>query len=118
MCIRLLWGRFGRRLFSTLVLAQLSTGALAVSQAEVDSLNGQCEDAREKQLAPIRAQKTQSCIEQKTRAPDHCERFYATYGNTSMVGGMRRQGLYYDLPECLAFLDAQTALQASRSRSR
>ena len=118
MWIRLPRGRAGRSVIPTLVLVLLCPAALAVSQGEVDSLNRQCEAAREKQLAPIRAQKTQTCIEQKIRAPDHCERFYTTYGNTSMVGGMRRQGLYYDLPECLAFLDAQAVLQSSRSRSK
>ena len=107
--------RPGRSLCSTLLLVLLSPAALAVSQSEVDSLNARCEAEREKRLAPIREQKTQSCITQQIRQPDHCRRYYTTYGNTSIIGGLRRQGMFYDIPQCQEYLDARAALQASRS---
>ncbi|MEH6584173.1 MAG: hypothetical protein V7754_19740 [Halioglobus sp.] len=98
-------------------LAVFSSQAFAASKAELDSMSARCEAAREQKLIPVREQKTRSCIEQKIRAPDHCQRYYTTYGNTSIVGGMRRQGMFYDLPECQSFLDAQAASQAGRSRN-
>lgn len=105
-------------LCATVLLSLLSPSAVAGSQAEVDRLSVRCEDAREQQLAPIRKQKTRSCKEQQIRAPDHCERYYTTYGNTSITGGVRRAGMFYDLPECVAYLDAREALQSGRSRNK
>lgn len=103
------------RALSVLVLLMAITpAAMAVSRAEVDKLSRQCEAARTKELTPLRAEKTQECIEQKIRAPDHCQRYYTTYGNTSMTGGLRKQGMYYDLPECQAFMKAQQAFQSGR----
>ena len=117
MCVIPFSSPGSRKACALVFLAFISPVALAISAADVERMNAQCESAREKQLAPIREQKTRSCIEQRIRAPDHCERYYTTYGNTSIVGNMRRQGMFYDLPECKAYLDARDALQASRSRN-
>ncbi|MEH6569740.1 MAG: hypothetical protein V7709_11720 [Halioglobus sp.] len=105
-----------RKLCAPVLLTLLSCAAMAVSQSEVDGLNAQCEAARAESLAPIRAQRVQSCIEQKIRQPDHCERYYSTYGNTTVQGSRRIGGMFYDLPQCQAYLEAREALQASRSR--
>jgi hypothetical protein len=98
------------------LLSLLASPVFAASQAEVDRLARQCESAREKTLVPVRAEKIRVCIDQKERAPDHCERYYQTYGNTSMVGSRRVEGMFYDLPECQAYLEAQETLQGGRSR--
>ena len=105
-----------QRLLAAILLVVASCAAMAVSQSEVDQLNVQCEAAREEALTPIRAQKVQSCIEQKIRQPDHCQRYYTTYGNTTVQGRRRVGGMFYDLPQCVAYLEAREALQASRSR--
>ena len=93
-----------------------SSAAMAVSQSEVNQLNAQCEAARQESLAPIRAQKVQSCIDQQIRQPGHCERYYTTYGNNTVKGRRRVAGMFYDLPQCQAYLEAREALQASHSR--
>lgn len=105
-----------QRLFAAILFAVASCSAMAVSQSEVDQLNVQCEAARQEALAPIRAQKVQSCIDQQIRQPDHCKRYYTTYGNTTVQGRRRVTGMFYDLPQCMAYLEASEALQASRSR--
>ncbi len=83
----------------------------------VDGLQKECEARRQQELAPIRAQKTQACIEQQLKSPGHCERYYQTYGNTTAGPGRGMyQGYFYDLPECQKWLEAREALHQSRSR--
>ena len=84
---------------------------------EVRELGKKCEAARSEALAPIRARKTQACIEQQLRSKGHCERYYTTYGNVSPgPTGAPQQGYFYDLPECQEWLEAREALRVSRSR--
>jgi hypothetical protein len=94
-----------------------STAALALSDADVKKLQTQCEAVRTEAMAPIRAQKTQSCIDQQLRSKGHCERYYTTYGNVSPgPSGAAQSGYFYDLPECQAWLEARDALRVSRSK--
>lgn len=93
------------------------TPSWSFSDGDVRDMQKVCEAKRQEALAPIRAQKTQSCIEQQLRKPDHCERYYQTYGNVSPgPSGAPQQGYFYDLPECQKWLQARESLRASRSR--
>jgi hypothetical protein len=93
------------------------TAALAVSDSDVNKLQKQCEAVREEAMAPIRAQRTQTCIDQQLRSKGHCERYYTTYGNVSPgPSGAVQSGYFYNLPECQAWLEARDALRVSRSR--
>ncbi len=86
-----------------------------LTDASVKKLQDQCEAKREEKLAPIRAQKTQACIEQQLRS--NCETYYRTYGNVSRLPTGAAGGAYfYDLPECQAWIEAREKLRASRSR--
>ena len=100
------------------LLAVLPASAvLALSDSDVRKMQQTCEAAREEALAPMRARKTKSCIEQQIRRPEHCERYYQTYGNvTPGPSGAPQQGYYYDLPPCQEWLEAREALRVSRSR--
>ena len=103
---------------SILLLAALTAApALALDDEDVRELQKVCEEKRQVALAPIREQKAQACIEQQLRKPDHCKRYYRTYGNvTPGPSGAPQQGYFYDLPECQAWLEAREALRVSRSR--
>ncbi len=72
-------------------------------QAELDAV---CEAARQVKIIATRAQLVDECVEKKQR-PDResCERFYASYGQSSPNG----PALFYDLPACV------TAHEYSRS---
>ena len=84
---------------------------------EVGKLSKECEADRQKALEPIRAQKTQSCIEQQLRSKGHCERYYTTYGNvTPSPTGRPQVGYFYDLPKCQQWLSARQKLEIENSR--
>ena len=108
-----------RDLLVFLAIALLAaTTSHALNDAEVRELQAECEEARKVALAPIRERRTQACIEQRLRSPDHCKRFYTTYGNVSVIGAqVPTAGYFYDLPECVEWLDAREKLRASRSRN-
>ena len=90
---------------------------LALNDADVDRLGKKCEAARSEALAPIRAERTRTCIEQQLKSKGHCERYYTTYGNVApSASGTPQQGYYYNLPECQKWLSAREKLRVSRSR--
>jgi hypothetical protein len=102
-------------LFALLIVAPT---VKALGDKEVAELGEKCEAAREIALTPIRDQRIQACIEQKLRQPDHCRRYYKTYGNVTVRGGVTPvMGYFYDLPECVEWIDAREALRVSRSRN-
>lgn len=72
-------------------------------QAKLDAV---CEQAREKQLAPMRAQFVEECVQNKEQSDRKaCETFYADFGAQS--GG--RAPLFYDLPECVEAFEYQNS---------
>ena len=72
-------------------------------QARLDAV---CEQAREKQLAPMRAQFVEECVQNKEQADRKaCETFYADFGAQSG----RRAPLFYDLPECVEAFEYQNS---------
>jgi hypothetical protein len=91
-----------------LLLVVISSDAAAdrdrdQKQVKLDAV---CEQAREKQLAPMRAQFVEECVQNKEQ-PDRksCEAFYADFGAQSG----RRAPLFYDLPECVEAFEYQNS---------
>ena len=112
-------GNVVRRLWFPLLMSGLllALPGMALNDSDVAKLKKECEAARQVALAPIRAQRTQACIEQKLRSKGHCERYYTTYGNVAVgPGNAPTSGYFYDLPQCQKWLDAKNALRVSRSR--
>ena len=95
-----------------LLLLLLPLGALAQSEAELKhyaELDRQCEAAREKKLAPLRAKKIDACVNEQKRPRDDCEDEFSNFGNTkAKAGGGAIGGMFYDLPECLAAAAARS----------
>lgn len=95
-------------LLSLLFLIIISSDALAdrardQKQAKLDAV---CEQAREKQLAPMRAQFVEECVQNKEQSDRKaCETFYADFGAQSG----RRAPLFYDLPECVEAFEYQNS---------
>ena len=94
----------------TLLLLAINPALAKESREEKQArLDGACEVARQKKLAPMRKQFVEECVANK-EMPNRkeCERFYSDYGNR--MGG--RAPLFYDLPECETAFQYQ---QSSRS---
>ena len=107
-----------RFLLAPLLGLVAATHAVALTDTDVQRLGKKCEAARSKALAPIRAERTRTCIEQRLKSKGHCERYYTTYGNVSpSPSGSPQQGYFYNLPECQKWLSAREKLRASRSRN-
>lgn len=95
-------------ILTTLLLA---APALAKESREEKQarLDGACEVARQKKLAPMRKQFVEECVANKEMPNrEECERFYADYGNR--MGG--RAPLFYDLPECEAAFDFRQGVRS------
>lgn len=90
-----------KTLISVALILLLSGPALAnqsreKKQAELDAV---CETARLEKLTPMREGFVEQCVANKEKSSrEHCQRFYADYGNR--MGG--RAPLFYDLPACVS----------------
>jgi len=72
-------------------------------QARLDAV---CEQAREKKLAPMRAQFVEECVQnEQQRDRKACENFYADFGAQSG----NRAPLFFDLPECVEAFEYQNS---------
>ena len=92
--------------------------------SSLQQLKKQCEDAREARIAPLRQEAIDTCIADREGgrsgsrssrdAREHCERFYADFGqgNTTRAGGFQ-QRMFHDIPECQALYEAE---QSGRRR--
>jgi hypothetical protein len=99
--------RISYLIISALLLMALNPAQARESREEKQArLDGACEVARQKKLAPMRKKFVEECVANK-EMPNRkeCERFYSDYGNR--MGG--RAPLFYDLPEC------ETAFQYRQS---
>ena len=81
----------------------LASGDVAFADAMRDAtqadLDAQCEAARAAKIEPLREAAIEECVDEHQKDDrEACERFYRDYGERSG----RRQGLYYNLPECVA----------------
>lgn len=94
--------------FAVVISLAAVTDALAdrnrdQKQAKLDAT---CEQAREKQLAPMRKQFVDECVKNKEqRDRKSCEFFYSDFGAQSG----NRAPLFYDLPECVEAFDYQNS---------
>lgn len=108
--------RFTARIvFSWFILAvildaSLIQPALAAREPDRDTMQAEldeaCEIARERKLAPLRAEFVEECVrERQLSSRRECETFYADYGAQSG----NRAPLFYDLPECVEAFEYQNS---------
>ena len=107
---------------STAVLLSLCVFAIPAigGASSIQELQKQCEDAREALIAPLRQEEINKCISDRESgrsgsrssrdAREHCERFYADFGqgNATRAGGFQ-QRMFHDIPECQALYEAERA---------
>ncbi len=96
--------------YRNLIILVLISGftSTAYSSDSIQVLKEKCEAAREAKLAPERQALIKSCIAEKEKPADECERYYADYGaggRTAAGAGKVRK--YNNLPECEALYKAE-----------
>ena len=89
-----------------LIITSVDAVADRKRDQEQARLDAACEQVREKQLAPMRAQFVEECVQKKEQSDRRaCETFYADFGAQSG----RRAPLFYDLPECVEAFEYQNS---------
>ena len=97
-----------KTLISVVLILLMTSPVLAKQSREQKQagLDAACETARLEKLIPMREKFVEECVANEEKSDrEHCERFYADYGNK--MGG--RTALFYDLPACV------TAFEFARS---
>ena len=64
-----------------------------------------CQSERERNIAPLKEQAIDDCVNKKRKDQDYCERYYRNYG----VGNARgtQPGMFWGLPVCEKAVTAQ-----------
>lgn len=105
-------------LFLYLILSPVCRAQEDAGLDRLHALDQQCEAARAKKLAPIRDQLAKQCEQEPRRGgnkAEECRLETSTYGDTfSGPKGAAIEGMFYDLPECVAAKDAWTAWEKNR----
>ena len=91
-------------LLAALTAAQAQTEA---DMQRLDELDRICEAARERRLAPLRAERIERCVRDEGRPREACQRESEAWGETKRTQSGARAGLFYDLPECKAAFEAR-----------
>jgi hypothetical protein len=85
--------------------------AMADAASDVAALEAQCEKEREALIKPLREAQIAKCKVDSHNDPDHCEHFWATYGDASRrSNGTMTPRMFDDLPICRRAYQARKAL--------
>ena len=71
-----------------------------ITRQRAEELLQECQSERARNIAPLREQAIDECINKKQKDRDYCERYYRNYGETTASG--TRRGMYWNLP-CLLY---------------
>jgi len=99
---------------AALLAGATSAVALADEASDVAALEAQCEKAREALIKPLRDAEIAKCKADAHNDPDHCERFWATYGDAARrANGTMAPRMFDDLPICQQAYRARKQLQSN-----
>jgi hypothetical protein len=117
---QLKWLQNAVRLRAALAAGCLLLGSpvalFADQTSEVAALEGQCEEAREAKIKPLRDAEIAKCKEDTHNVPGYCERYWSGYGNAVRgANGATIPRMFDDLPICIAAFEARKALKRDGS---
>jgi len=71
----------------------------------IKNMEIQCEQARERNIAPFRDAEIAKCIKAQNKSPEECEKFHANYLNSDEppTPGISGRRVFDNLPECQTF---------------
>jgi len=100
-----------------LISLAVASNSLYANKSELQKLEKQCADAREKKIAPLRKKEIEKCANKDRNTSDarkKCERRYIDYGEAIRHGHSGR--MFNDLPDCLKFYDAEREYKKKSKR--
>lgn len=93
--------------------AAVRVGKADITTMSLADLDLRCDDAREREIAPLRTTAIDTCKQDKRNDPGWCERFNADFGDAGRtLNGTMRPRMFDHLPECV------DALQERNRRGR
>ena len=103
---------------TAMVMLVANVCAREITAEQVPALMEECQNQRQQEIAPLRAQAIDDCINVQRKDEAYCERFNATYGQggTTASGG-RRAGMFWDLPVCVDALEAERYFRINPGRA-
>ncbi len=97
---------------AALLAGSASAAALADATSDVAAMEAQCEQAREAHIKPLRDAEIAKCKADAHNDPDHCEHFWATYGDAyRRANGTMAPRMFDELPICQQAVRARKQLQ-------
>jgi len=77
----------------------------AYTKKRIKNMEIQCEQARERNIAPFRDAEIAKCIKAQNKSPEECEKFHANYLNSDEppTPGISGRRVFDNLPECQTF---------------
>ena len=86
--------------FNLAIALLLSGRAYAedIARGDVDALMAECQTQRQANIAPLREEAIEHCIENRRNDREYCERYNRNYGERTQGGTQR--GLFWHLPAC------------------
>lgn len=72
-----------------------------VTREDALAMMEECQKQREVNIAPLREQAIEDCVNDRRRDREHCESFNRTFGNARPRGnGTMIPGMFWELPVC------------------
>jgi hypothetical protein len=103
---------------AAMVMLVANVCAREITPEQAPALMEECQNQRQQEIAPLKAQAIDDCINVQRKDEAYCERFNATYGQggTTASGG-RRPGMFWDLPVCVDALEAERYFRINPGRT-
>jgi len=90
---------FGMILLSENILAE------DITRQRARELMQECQSERKRNIAPLKEQAINNCINNQNRGKDTCEQYYRNFGERTEGG--RQTGLFWGLPICEKAFEAE-----------
>jgi hypothetical protein len=89
----------------TLLLFSLNLQAAKITREQAGELMQECQAQRQEKIAPLKAEAVESCVNQRLRDREQCERYNRNFGERTVAG--TRTGMFWELPTCQRAVSAQ-----------
>lgn len=91
--------------------------AAEITREQAVDLMTECQAQRQQEIAPLKAQAIDDCINVKRKDKDYCERFNENFGENRRTANGVRPGLFWDLPVCEEAMAAKRYFRQNPSRN-